>query len=226
MGDRIRLGELLAAIGAIGLAILLGFGAWYSYDSQNLVVPANAETFRPTAEYAISGAVGAAHLGWFALLIVALAAVAGIIFFSRVITLGASPERAVLQAPIAFVASVIAFWVLLVRLVFGRPEVTLDGGQANIVGVDQLPIPTDVALGGWLGLVSVALLAIGTWISMHDDRATSAGAKARTEALLADVPVRSVAHVPGQADPEASVVADDAAPTDDDPSTPTSGGHA
>ena len=224
MGDRIRLGELLAAIGAIGLAILLGFGAWYTYDSAGVSAPAKAETV--PAQFAVSGAVGASYLGWFALLIVALAGIAGVIFFARVITLGASPERAVLQAPIAFVASFFAFFVLLVRLLVGQPEVTLSGDQARLVGIADVPLPTEVALGGWLGLLCVALLMVGTWISMHDDRTASPAAKRQTERLLRDVPARAVPRVPGHADPESAVVADGAAPTDDDPTIPAPGASA
>lgn len=224
MGDRIRLGELLAAIGAIGLAILLGFGAWYTYDSAGVTAPVKAETV--PAQFAVSGAVGASYLGWFALLIVALAGIAGVIFFARVITLRASPERAALQAPIAFVASVFAFFVLLVRLLLGNPEVTLSGEQARLVGIDGVPLPTEVATGGWLGLLCVALLMVGTWIAMHDERTGSEAAKRQTEALLRDVPIRAVPHVPGHADTEASVVAEGAAPTDDDPATSTPGGTA
>ncbi len=235
MGDRVRVGELLAAIGSIGLALLLAFGAWFDYESPPVTV--RGAGGGPGGEaFALSGAVGSRYLGWFALLLAAAAAFAGLIYLARVLTSKTS-ERPMLQAPVAYAFALIALIALTLRLLFGNPTVTLKAADVDpALGAGQfvgLALPTDVALGGWLGLASVFLIVVGTWHAMADERTKSKGARARTEALLAGVTPRAAPLAIAGSHPssDASVVADGAAPTDpsEDPLSPPnrpSGGPA
>lgn len=211
MSDRVRTGELLAAIGAVGLSVLLAFGAWFSY-----------EVVTPSGRFAITGAVGARHLGWFALLVTALAAIAGVLFLVRVLT-SETTERPMLQAPVAYAAALFALIVDLVRMLIFTPDVTVGGGRM----LPETALPADIALGGWLGLAALLLLVVGTWTAMSDERKNTAASKARTEALLGGIPVRPAPPAGGTPESDADTVAQDEVPDiasepasdDDAPST-------
>lgn len=210
MSDRVRTGELLAAIGAVGLSVLLAFGAWFSY-----------EVVTPSGRFAITGAVGARHLGWFALLFTIFAAVAGVIYLVRVLT-SETTERPMLQAPVAYALALFALIVDLVRMLIFTPEVSVRGGDL----VRRASFETDIALGGWLGLASLLLLVVGTWTAMSDERKNTEAAKARTAALLGSIPVRPAPPAGGTPESDADTVAQDEVPdvasepaSDDAPST-------
>jgi hypothetical protein len=205
MSDRVRTGEILAAIGAVGLSVLLAFGAWFSYD-----------VVSDGARYSITGAVGARHLGWFAVFLTALAAIAGVLFLVHVFA-AKTTDRPVLQAPVAFFAALVALLVNLVRMLVFPPEVTIDfGSNAARVGAGRATLPTEIATRGWLGLLAVLLLVVGTWIAMSDERKNTAAAHARTEALLGPIPVRPAPPVTTAPAPAADAahdaVVDDASP--------------
>ncbi len=223
MGDRVRIGELLAAIGTIGLAVTLGLLDWFE---GTLVAkdgtPLGSQQLSPVG-------FDAGILGWFAFAILVVAIVAGLVFVLRVLT-GRGPERAMLQAPVAFAFAKIAVLTLLVRLFLFQPGVSVDALSGNKLflaeEVRRYSADVSLAAGAYLGLLFVVLLALGTWLSMQDERTGSAASKAHTAALLKDVPIRPVPHVPAPAESEASVVADDAVGTagTDDPTSPSSPG--
>ncbi len=236
MGDRVRVGELLAAIGTIGLGLLLAFGAWFEFDSSKLGPDRNAaKEFPAMAEYAVTGAVGSSALGWFVQLIAAAAVVAGLVYLFRVLT-SRTTERPLLQAPVAYALGALAVIVLALRLWLGDPEYTLSAAELgfDLQSMGEFTLPTDVALGGWLGLLSAFLIVVGTWIAMSDERTQSKGARARTATLLADMTVRPAPAVFAGSHPgtDAGASADDALPTDppdgspDPSSTRPSGGPA
>ncbi|MBJ7472169.1 MAG: hypothetical protein JHD16_12760 [Solirubrobacteraceae bacterium] len=233
MGDRVRVGEVLAAIGSIGLALLLAFGAWFDYESPPVRTSGPGES----SVFVLSGAVGARALGWFAVLIAAAAAAAGLVYLFRVLT-SKTTQRPMLQAPVAFAFGLLAFFALVFRLVVNSPTVTLKAGDLDpaleagqFVG---LALATDVTFVGWLGLMSATAIMVGTWHAMADDRTTSKAARQRTRDLLDAIPVRPAPPVlaGAHASSDASIVADDQVPTyaDDrtDPpsSTSPSGGPA
>lgn len=224
MGDRVRIGELLAAIGTIGLALTVGLLDWF--DGSLTASGAGASSIPEQ-----SVGLDAGTLGWFALLILAATFIAGLVYLLRVLT-ATSPERPMLQAPIAYAFSGFAFLVLLVRLFVFQPGTSIDevSGDYTLTAAQLTQVTPDVslAIGAWLGLASVFLLVIGTWYSMADERTGSAAAKRHTADLLKDVPVRPVPHVPAPAESEATVVADDAIGTDpaNPSSRPASGGPA
>jgi hypothetical protein len=226
MGDRFRLGELLAAIGAVGLTVMLLFGTWLTYSSRGLTITGLA----PGAY--ITGGLGVRSLGWFVALLLALAAIAGLAFLARVLT-STDTERPALQAPIAFAAALIAFPVLGLRLTIFQPDATdlpaVRGPEGALVELAG-PFPASVTAGAWLGLLFLILLMVGTWVAMDDERTDTPTARQQTDDLLGGIPRRPVpagAPEPAVAAPAASlaasdaeVSAQDAAPTEDDPTTP------
>src|ERR1700712_2517337 len=122
MSDRFRVGELLAAVGAVALTLLLFFGHWVggtlSLDTPGLVYGgspgANAQVLRSSVH--VSGSVG--HLGWFVVLVLAAAATSGLVFLFRVAT-AKNTERPMLQGPIVFSFALLALIILgLERLLF------------------------------------------------------------------------------------------------------------
>lgn len=176
MHDRFGIGEVLAGVGAVGLTLLLAFGDWFEVTT----------TVRfPTAVSRTAG-FGASELGWFAFGVTILAAVAGLIFLLRVVT-APTTERVMLQGPVAWTAAVFALLVVLVRMLLFMPDFD---GTVKLGSVDIVTIDTGVALGGWLGLLALLLLVIGTWLSFSDTRDNTPAAIAQTEALLAEAPVR------------------------------------
>lgn len=181
MSDRVRTGEILAAIGAVGLAVLLAFGVWFKYG-----------VTLPDGRFALTGGVGASHLGWFALAVTIFAAIAGLLALVRILT-APTTERIMLQLPVAYATALFALVVDLVRMLIFTPDVTItiaDPAIAQRVGVRAIETSGSVAGGGWLGLAALFLLVIGTWIAMADDRTDAAGTRARTEAILAATPPR------------------------------------
>jgi hypothetical protein len=217
MGDRVRIGELLAAVGTVGLAIVASLSEWFhGYVHATIGIGGT----RAHGEGNLS--LDAGTMGWFAFAVLVIALLAGIVYILRVLT-GRGPERAMLQAPVAFAFSLFAFFVLLVRIVLFTPGIdhaTQVGSMPRGATLISSTTNTDISYGAWIGLACVAAMVIGTWVSMADERTGSKAAKKRTAELLADVPVRRVPHVPATPDPDSDVVADDAVGTD--PTTPPS----
>lgn len=224
MGDRIRLGELLAGIGAIGLTVLLLVGSWFQFEGGvgqfegGAGIPADGA---PAYAAITAGSVGSRHLGWFILLLAGLAAASTLWYLVRALT-AKSTERPMLMAPVAYFFALFGFIAMGLRLLLGNPEYTFDASDidapAGTVLVPDLAIPLDVAPGGWLGLFAIYVIVVGVWLSMSDERTDSAGARARTRALLAGVVTRPAAPVGGHPHPlsDAGAVADDAVGTDPD----------
>lgn len=218
MGDRVRVGELLTAAGAIVLAVLLVVGAWFEIGETTVTNERGNG-----AGFVAAGTAGAAHLGWFALLLVGASALSALWFMVRVLT-SKTTERPLLQGPVAYTFAVFALIALFIRLVIAVPD--YDFALAG----ETVSVPMAVAPGGWVAFGAVWFIVVGLWTAMSDDRTTAAGPRARTAALLATVTTRP-APPAGGATPssDASVVADDALPTDDAPFNPSirpSGGPA
>ncbi|MEH3054512.1 MAG: hypothetical protein PGN13_10990 [Patulibacter minatonensis] len=224
MSDRVRIGELLAAIGAVGLSVLLAFGAWFQYD---VVAPTTQDPV------ALSAGVTSKALGWFALLVVLIAAVAGLVALVRTLTAETS-ERPMLQYPVSYATALFALIVAAVRMILFTPDTKIDLSDVNlpdtkIVFLDAQAIaPTEIALGGWLALLALLLIVIGSWIALGDERKDTAAAKARTAALLDPIPVRPAPPAVAAAAPasDATVVADDQLPDPSDSTTPSTGDSA
>lgn len=209
MKDRFRLGEQLTAIAAVVLLVLLPVGTWFAIGGPE------PDRGLPGGVY-VSGAAGATHLGWFAFGVVCLAELAALLFLLRVIT-AKTTERVMLQAPFTFVIGLFATIVLAVRMLVFTPGFDETFSVAGPEHFSTVHFGATITQGGWLGLLAVAAIPLGAWISMADERLGTEDSYLRTKALVADVPVRRVPGadgVPATPDPSDVVVADDAAPND------------
>ncbi|MDO9356536.1 MAG: hypothetical protein Q7T55_22755 [Solirubrobacteraceae bacterium] len=227
MGDRIRIGELLAAIGTIVLIVSLVALDWFEgklgFPSNVALLPGDAGAITPVG-------LDAGALGWFAFATLIVTILSSIVFFLRALT-ARGPERPMLQGPIAYTIAGFTFLVILVRVLIFQPGSSPDALSGDVLLPAELvkvaTVDISVELGGYLGLLAVFLIVIGLWIALGDERTGSAAAKAHTAALLAASPVRPVPVAVSAPNPDASVVADDAIPTDpSSPADPASGGPA
>jgi len=179
-------------LGTLGLSGSVIAGGWFK---ARLHLPPAIESLIGPQRLDVVGD-DAWSFGWFGVLLVALACVAGALLSARLLT-ARTTERVMLQAPFTYAAALVAFLVLAARTLLWRP----DGGAREVVeqlrGLVPLPgfAPPDpeilVTTTGWVALASCFVLLIGTWYEMHDEGTEWPEAKAQAEALLADVPVRS-----------------------------------
>ncbi|MEN0013584.1 MAG: hypothetical protein AAGC46_09470 [Solirubrobacteraceae bacterium] len=209
LGDRIRLGEQLVVVGVIALIVLLPFGSWFELGAPN------PDRGLPGGVY-VAGTAGAWHLGWFAFAVACLAGLAALVYVVRMFT-ARSAERVMLQAPVVFAFGLFATLVVLVRMVLLTPGFDETFPIAGPERLSTVHFDGLVTAGGWLGLIALAMIPVGAWIAMYDERTDSLGAVARTAALLRDVEARPVSALPTAVrtpEPAAAVVADDAAADD------------
>ena len=135
---RIRVGEALAAVGAIALFALL-FADWFSGGG-------------------ISRS-GWSSLGW--ALIVLLAGAIGVAVVLVVATVvRAKPAIIVGSAVVSVVLGVVTLPIALVRVLITQPDLDLGLGNTAV----------DVKTAGWLGLVALALIGVGAWTTLADER--------------------------------------------------------
>lgn len=208
MQDRIGIGEVLAGAGAIGLTLLLIFGKWFSLTT----------TLRFPVDAAREATFGAGELGWFAFALAAVAALSGLLFLFRVLT-APTTERIMLQGPVAYVLSLLALIVVAARILLFMPDLE---GSVSFGSVELMTVETGLTTAAWLGLLSLLLLVIGTWLSISDTRSDTPAARAQTAALLARTPIRPAPpHADVRPGSDAGVVGDDAIGTD--PATPPTG---
>lgn len=146
---RIRLGEILAGAGAAGLIVVL-FLDWFGLeDRTGVVVPAAAK------EVAQSGWNG---LGWLALVFVVIAVVAALAIVAAAVS-RQPPAWAVGSAVVTAFFGIFAFCAVVISLLI-QPD--LGFGLPNQLVTVKGP--------AYAGLALVALIAVGGWITMADER--------------------------------------------------------
>lgn len=155
--SRLRLGEILAAVAAVGLLVVLG-AEWFELRSRVAVVGASS--------------TGYASLGWFAdalLIFAALCCVALAVatVFER------APRVPVALQTLAVVSSFVALVCVALRLIF-QPSL---GVGADDTSVDLMP-------AAYLGLAFSVMMFVGSWISIGDERTSSRASQAQTERVL------------------------------------------
>jgi hypothetical protein len=155
---RLRKGEILALIGALGLAAVLSM-RWY-------------ELRTPVATLGQSE-TGFGALGWFAVLLVMSAVLAGVALAVFTASQGA-PALPVALGVVASALSILAVLVIALRMVF---QPGLGVGAPN----DEVALQP----GAWAGLVLAILLAAGAWIAMGDERTGTAESREQTDRALA-----------------------------------------
>jgi hypothetical protein len=164
--SRMRAGEWVAGAGAVALFVLMFFD-WYA---------PHAEPDPPTAiTVSIGEAVslsGWGSLGWFMDVLVAVAIFGGLAL-SYMTVKRASPAWPVGAGVLTWILGSLIFLVLLVRVTFAQPY------------VDEL---VDVQLPAYLGLVAAALIPLGAFLSIRDERTRSPEARAYTPPPPRSVP--------------------------------------
>lgn len=156
--SRLRTGERLALLGAIALAVLLGLN-WFFLSQPEAVVGQHESGIR--------------SLGWFAalLLLAAIACALVTAFFTLTQPATALPIIfTVLTCNLGLVATV----TILLRLLVWQPH----------LGVDATAADVEVELWAWLGLLSAAAIAAGSWIAMMDERTDAPESIEQTERVL------------------------------------------
>jgi hypothetical protein len=156
---RVRRGELVALIGAVGLRVLM-FLPWFALASHS-GRRVGWTAYAPSAE-AMLHRTGWGALGWFMDLLLALLIVAGILV---ALTAAArrSPTLPVGVAIVTWTAGALTFFVLLFVLI-DQPGLGLS--LPNDAVDQQLP--------GYLGLACTFLIPLGAWIALNDDRVHAA----------------------------------------------------
>jgi hypothetical protein len=155
--SRLRSGERLALVSAVGLIVLLGLN-WYVLSTPDARIGAHESGIRA--------------LGWFAELIVLLAALLALGLVFATVTERATAIPLVL-AVATTLAGILAVLTILVRLI-AQPTLGVDASSADV----------DVALPAYLGLLCAAGIAGGGWLAMADERTDSADSRERTEDVL------------------------------------------
>ncbi|HET6505957.1 MAG TPA: hypothetical protein VFG42_04150 [Baekduia sp.] len=159
--SRMRVGEWVAGAGAVALLVLMFFD-WFSLsaaDGRHVVLLAGSLT-------------GWSSLGWLMDLLVAIAIFGGLAL-SYMTVKRASPAWPVGAAVLTWILGSLIFLVLLVRVTIAQP-----GPDAFV----------DVTLAGYLGLVAAALVPLGAFLSIRDERTDSAEARAYTPPPARSVP--------------------------------------
>jgi hypothetical protein len=148
---RVRVGEVLTGLGALGLLMSL-FLDWFSLDPG---------AFRGAFGKAVAAATakdGWSSLGWLMILILVIA-----ILLAGWLVVSALRSESVSQAVAAAVLTAsfgtLAFLVLAVR-VATQPDLGIGAPNAAV----------EIRAGAYLGLLFCALLAIGGWVTLADER--------------------------------------------------------
>jgi hypothetical protein len=142
---RLRAGEWIALAGAVGLLVTL-FLDWFGF----------APAARGNGDLAKSGW---ASLGWALDVLLVLAIVAGLAT-ALTTALRQTPAWSVGSGVLTAPIGLIAFTVLALRVVLFQPD--LGAGLPNEL--------VDVRAAAYLGLVFCALIPVGAWIVLDDER--------------------------------------------------------
>lgn len=148
---RLRPGEWLAGLSAIGLLVALFFD-WFSLGTDHgrrVVVIGSGP----------GGVDGWGSLGWFAVLLLLLAVFAGLALAVLTAMPAQSAAIPVGSTVPATVFGAIGVLVVLLRIVF-QPDLGIGAPDAFV----------DVEVGAWLGLLLTLGIAAGGWLSMRDER--------------------------------------------------------
>jgi hypothetical protein len=146
----LRPGDLLLALGAVGLLVLL-FLDWFT--AQAVVVS------RLGVAAGTLSTTGWGALGWFAVLVVALM-IALALLVVVLLAAGAADGWNLPPAVVLVVLSPLTLLLLVVRVLWAQPG--LGAGLPNGA--------VDVTTAGWLGLLAALALVLGSWWSIHDER--------------------------------------------------------
>ena len=140
--SRLRPGEVLAALGAIALIVIL-FADWFALETGS-----GREGVSTT---------GWASLGWLVVALLVLTALAAL--WLAVATVARSVAEAVLAGVVTTTLAAIAVPVLLLRIAT-QPDLGI-GASNDLVAV---------RFAAWVGVICTALIAAGGFIALRDER--------------------------------------------------------
>lgn len=148
---RLRTGERLAAVGAIGLIVTLCL-KWFSVDGVQAGWTAYAPLGTPLHT------TGWASLGWLLVALLVLVALGGL-SIAYMTVLGTSPAWPMVASVLTSLVGALTFLILLVR-VLTQPG--LGAGLPNAAVLVEVP--------AYLGLLFAAVIPAGAWIALADER--------------------------------------------------------
>jgi hypothetical protein len=155
--SRLRSGERLALVGAVGLAVLLGLD-WFFLSTPDARIGAHESGIR--------------SLGWFATLLLLAAIVATLAMVFAAVTQRAA-ALPVIGAVLTTFLGIFATLAVLTRLVL-QPGLGVDAGNADV----------EIELPAYLGLLATLAIAAGGWRALADERTDTADSIAQTEDVL------------------------------------------
>jgi hypothetical protein len=167
---RLRVGEIVAGVAAAALLVLL-FLDWAKPEAAVLrdrgaELPSSLEAVADRAVGAFVDRLaqsGFSTLGWFlAAMIVVLILVALTLVVVTVIE-RETPVLAVVTAVGTTFWSLVVFVTLLIRLTLAQPDLGLSLPDDRV----------DILTPAWLGLLCVAAIGAGGWLTLRDDRLDS-----------------------------------------------------
>ena len=176
---RLRPGELIALLGALALAVLLGLD-WFAVSTPVADLRAHESGIR--------------SLGWLATLLV-LAAIALALALALVTATQRAAGLPVVLGVLTVTAAILATLAIAIRLVL-QPGLGIGAGNADV----------DLRWPAVAGLLAALTLLAGAWRSMADERTDAPDSLAQRREVLGaagvrPAPPRTVATPRGPADP-------------------------
>lgn len=150
---RLRSGEVLAGAGAVALFVLL-FLDWFEPRIQPRITETSGRVVGP--EQHLSGWTS---LGW-AMLVLLLLVIVLALWLAAATLFAGTVSQPVAAAVVLSAAGALALGALVIRVAVVQPGLGI--GLPN----DQV----DVRLPAYLGIAALAVLVIGAWRSMADER--------------------------------------------------------
>lgn len=178
--SRVRMGERLALVGAVGLVVLLCFD-WFFLSTPDARVGAHESGWR--------------SMGWFVTFLLLSSVIAALAMVFTTATQRAQGWPIILTVFTAVLGS-LATIAVLVRFI-AQPGLGVDAGNADV----------DLAPLAWLGLLATFLIAAGGWYGQADERTDTAEAREQTDDVLRvrgaaqPAPPRTAAAQPPRPDP-------------------------
>jgi ABC-type transport system involved in cytochrome c biogenesis permease subunit len=154
--SRLRLGEWVALVGAVGLLVVM-FLDWFGLE-EGAGGPAVSAGLRDLAARLLEKS-GWSGLGWAAVALVVLL-IAGGLAIAATTALRQTPAWVVGASVLSVAAGIVAVFVLALRILLFQPD--LGAGLPNDL--------VDVRLPALLGLLFAALVPLGAWLALDDER--------------------------------------------------------